>query len=165
MGGGYRPERQCHCDGRCDRDGPDNYYECCRRMENRIPIAGNYHFQVNTVASRPTLIVTCVTIAPQTAYATLIAASSANNTGVGLLQEERPNVSGFIAKGGLLYAGLNGTNRYVENPIKILSTSLRFCISGISAHCASKWIGAICIDWLRYRLPRPFARRVGFKGG
>jgi hypothetical protein len=74
----------------------------------------------NRFASRfdPNYVITGVTSVAQPNYATLIAGSSANNTGLALLQAQRPNASTFIAKGGLLYAGLNGTSRYVENGIK-----------------------------------------------
>ncbi|MGA2654015.1 MAG: carboxypeptidase-like regulatory domain-containing protein [Terracidiphilus sp.] len=66
----------------------------------------------------PNFVVTGVTTAAQANYATLLAGSSASNTGLALLNAQRPSVSSFVAKGGLLYAGLNGTSRYVENPIK-----------------------------------------------
>lgn len=62
--------------------------------------------------------------APQTAfqavaqagYASLLAGSGASNAGVAMLQTLRPNASTFDVTGGLDYAGLNGTSRYVVNP-------------------------------------------------
>ena len=64
----------------------------------------------------PNFVVTGVTTAAQASYATLLAGSSASNTGLALLQAQRPTVSSFVAKGGLLYANQNGTSRYVTNP-------------------------------------------------
>jgi len=62
----------------------------------------------------PNFVVSGVTAAAQPNYAAVIAGSS-TNTGVALLQAQRPNVAGFVAKGGLLYAGVNGTPDTVEN--------------------------------------------------
>jgi hypothetical protein len=64
----------------------------------------------------PNYVITGVTTAAQAAYATLLSGSSAANTGLALLQANRSSVSSFVAKGGLLYAGVNGTSRDVENP-------------------------------------------------
>jgi hypothetical protein len=66
----------------------------------------------------PNYVVSGVTTAAQANYTTLIAGSSASNTGLALLQAQRPSASTFVAKGGLLYAGVNGTSRSVVNPIK-----------------------------------------------
>ena len=71
----------------------------------------------------PNYVVSGVTTAAQANYATLLAGSSASNTGLALLQTERPNVSSFVAMGGLLYAGTTDSNgnpvsRNAENPIK-----------------------------------------------
>jgi hypothetical protein len=64
----------------------------------------------------PNFVVAGVTSAAQANYAAVLAGSS-TNTGTALLQAQRPNVSGFVAKGGLLYAGVNGTPNTVENAV------------------------------------------------
>ncbi len=71
----------------------------------------------NRFASRfdPNFVVSGVTGPAQANYATDLAGSS-SNSGTALLQAQRSNVGGFVARGGLLYAGLNGTSPYVENP-------------------------------------------------
>jgi hypothetical protein len=66
----------------------------------------------------PNYVVSGVTTAAQANYATLIRGSSASNTGLALLQTQRPTASSFVAKGGMLYAGVNGTSRSVVNPVK-----------------------------------------------
>jgi hypothetical protein len=52
----------------------------------------------------------------QTGYASLLAGSGASNAGVALLQTLRPDAATFNVNGGIQYAGLNGTSRYVVNP-------------------------------------------------
>ncbi|MGD0904684.1 MAG: carboxypeptidase-like regulatory domain-containing protein [Terracidiphilus sp.] len=66
----------------------------------------------------PNYVVTGVTSAAQANYATLLAGSSVGNLGLTLIQAQRPNATTFVAKGGLLYAGVNGNPTTVENAIK-----------------------------------------------
>jgi Carboxypeptidase regulatory-like domain len=63
----------------------------------------------------PDLIVGPVTDFAQPNYNALISSTS-TNLGVRLLQQFRPDVPTFVARGGILYAGLDGTSRYGENP-------------------------------------------------
>ena len=70
------------------------------------------------LASRfdPNYVVSGVSSSVQPNYAALVNGGTSGNTGLALLQQERPSASSFIARGGILYAGLNGTSRYVVNP-------------------------------------------------
>ncbi len=72
----------------------------------------------NRLVSRfdPNYVVAGVTSASQSKYAALLGGGSSGNTGLALLQAERSSPSTFVARGGLLYAGTNGTSRYVQNP-------------------------------------------------
>ena len=60
---------------------------------------------------------TAVTNVAQPAYtANILGGTGSSNAGIALLQEYRPEASSFVATGGILYAGLNGTSRTVINP-------------------------------------------------
>lgn len=69
------------------------------------------------LASRydPTLIQQSATSSGQANYAALVG-GGATNPGVALLQQYRGDPSTFVARGGLLFAGVNGTSRSVVNP-------------------------------------------------
>ncbi len=58
----------------------------------------------------PTANVAPVTAVAQPAYAAVIGGSS-TNLGVQFLQKNRPNVSSFVARGAIEYAGVNGNSR------------------------------------------------------
>lgn len=60
---------------------------------------------------------TAVTNTAQLAYAASdLGGSGSSNAGIALLQQYRPEASSFVATGGILYAGLNGTSRSALNP-------------------------------------------------
>src|SRR5262245_2434122 len=63
----------------------------------------------------PDMIIAPVTDFAQPKYNALVSTAS-TNPGVRLLQEFRPDASTFVARGGILYADLDGASRYVENP-------------------------------------------------
>lgn len=83
------------------------------RWDYQLPLSERF----DRYASRfdPNLNLQPITAFAQPNYGTLIAASS-SNVGVQLLQRYRPDVSSFVARGGLLYAAQGGISRYVENP-------------------------------------------------
>jgi Carboxypeptidase regulatory-like domain len=60
----------------------------------------------------PNLNLTAITAVAQPAYASAITGSS-TNLGVQLLQQYRPDPTTFVARGGIEYAGVNGTSRNV----------------------------------------------------
>jgi hypothetical protein len=97
-------------------------YRVSRRLTLNLGLRWDYERPLTERFDRyvsrfdPNYVLTGVTAGAQANYATLLGGSSASNTGLALLQAQRPNVSSFVAKGGLLYAGVNGTSRYVENP-------------------------------------------------
>jgi hypothetical protein len=60
---------------------------------------------------------TAVTNTAQAAYAAgVLGGNGTTNAGIALLQEYRPTAGSFVATGGILYAGLNGTSRSALNP-------------------------------------------------
>jgi len=63
----------------------------------------------------PNLVIPEVTAPSQAAYAAEIAGAPAS-TGIQLLQQYRGDPSTFITRGGIQYAGLNGTSDYAMNP-------------------------------------------------
>ncbi|HKX29782.1 MAG TPA: TonB-dependent receptor [Blastocatellia bacterium] len=63
----------------------------------------------------PDLSIVPVTNFAQPNYRALVASAS-TSPGIRLLQQFRPDDSNFVARGGILYAGRDGTSRYVENP-------------------------------------------------
>jgi hypothetical protein len=63
----------------------------------------------------PNYNLTPVTDYSQPLYASTISGSS-SNLGVQLLQQNRADVSSFIARGAILYAGQNGTSRSLTDP-------------------------------------------------
>lgn len=60
------------------------------------------------------MVITPVSTPAQAAYTTLIAGSS-SNAGIQLLQQFRPDPSTFLVRGGILFAGYQGTSRSAEN--------------------------------------------------
>lgn len=59
-----------------------------------------------------------ITNVAQPNYAAIVGQAAGSNAGLSLLQQCRSNASTFVAKGALLYAGVNGTPRPVLNAIK-----------------------------------------------
>lgn len=64
----------------------------------------------------PTVNLTPITDYAQPKYATLLATSAGTNAGLQLIQKYHPDAGTFVARGGRLYAGVDGNSRYVENP-------------------------------------------------
>lgn len=65
----------------------------------------------------PTVAITPVTAVAQPAYsADILGGNASSNAGIQLLQQYRPDVSSFVVTGGVLYAGVNGTSREIDNP-------------------------------------------------
>jgi len=68
----------------------------------------------------PNFAQTAITTSAQSLYAAnIIGGNGTTGTaapGIALLQEYRPAASSFVATGGILYAGLNGTSRSAVNP-------------------------------------------------
>lgn len=65
----------------------------------------------------PTVIQTAVNAVAQPAYASLLAGSSANNTGLAYLQQYRASAATFVTTGGITYAGVNGVPRSFQNTL------------------------------------------------
>jgi len=63
----------------------------------------------------PDYNLTPITNYTQSTYATTIGGNP-SNLGVQLLQQNRPDISSFVARGAILYAGQDGTSRSVTDP-------------------------------------------------
>jgi hypothetical protein len=83
------------------------------RWDYERPVTERYNSDYNRFD--PNLIIPQVTAPSQAAYASEIAGAAAN-TGIALLQQFRGDPTTFITRGGVLYAGLNGTSDYDMNP-------------------------------------------------
>lgn len=75
----------------------------------------------------PTAVQTEVNAVAQPAYATLLAGSSTNNTGLAYLQQYRGDSSTFVSTGGITFAGVNGVPRsYLNTKYKYFQPRLGF---------------------------------------
>lgn len=64
----------------------------------------------------PNYNLTAITNYIQPNMASLLGGSGSSNLGLQLLQAQKPSAGSYAAKGGILYAGVNGTNRSITEP-------------------------------------------------
>lgn len=83
------------------------------RWDYERPVGERYDNYYNRFD--PNLAIPQVTAPSQAAYAAEIAGTS-TSTGIQLLQQFRSDPSSFVTRGGILYAGVNGTSDYAMNP-------------------------------------------------
>ncbi|MDR3723117.1 MAG: carboxypeptidase-like regulatory domain-containing protein [Terracidiphilus sp.] len=84
------------------------------RWDYERPVTERYNHLVSRFD--PNYVQQDITTAAQASYTTLLSGSS-KNQGIALLQNYRSDPSTFIARGGLLYAGVDGTSVSVRNAL------------------------------------------------